>query len=440
MSIKITFNEKAPFQNDPDIPDDNKVLAKNMNEIKTVVNANADELDTVKENIENLQSGQNTANGDITSLKNRVNTLETDNSTNKTDINTLKADNETNKQNIQSLQSDNTTNKANINTLLSDNETNKQNIEDLQTDNETNKTNIANKVDKVEGKGLSTEDFTSELKAKLEGLSNYDDTEIKEDIAEIQTEQTTQNKKIEQLDDNQIHITTEKSSNINVQDCSNLSAKIDVFGVSSQETRSGKNKFNIEKLTGDNITNKNSKIGSFTMSNCWSTIIMNNNSLQEILKPNTQYKCIADVTLLSKPENLSAVNANQILSLYNKQDLIVTNILSTSTKQEKDDWEVNTTKHLNVTFTTPNNLTGFEVIGYNYRTNNSTNEGSFKFENIMILEVTEEDETFEQYGASPSPEFPSEIENVTGNIDITVLNKNFFDENDENAFKYGRRG
>lgn len=35
---------------------------------------------------------------------------------------------------------------------------------------------LSNKVDKVEGKGLSTEDFTTVLKQKLEGLSNYDDT------------------------------------------------------------------------------------------------------------------------------------------------------------------------------------------------------------------------------------------------------------------------
>lgn len=32
---------------------------------------------------------------------------------------------------------------------------------------------VAGKVDKVEGKGLSTEDFTTEFKTKLEGLSNY---------------------------------------------------------------------------------------------------------------------------------------------------------------------------------------------------------------------------------------------------------------------------
>lgn len=38
------------------------------------------------------------------------------------------------------------------------------------------------KVDKVEGKQLSTEDFTSELKTKLDGLSNYDDTKVKGDL------------------------------------------------------------------------------------------------------------------------------------------------------------------------------------------------------------------------------------------------------------------
>lgn len=41
------------------------------------------------------------------------------------------------------------------------------------------------KVDKVSGKGLSTEDFTSALKAKLEGLSNYDDTELSEALSTL---------------------------------------------------------------------------------------------------------------------------------------------------------------------------------------------------------------------------------------------------------------
>jgi hypothetical protein len=38
------------------------------------------------------------------------------------------------------------------------------------------KASVENKVDKVTGKGLSTNDFTTELLTKLQGLSNYDDT------------------------------------------------------------------------------------------------------------------------------------------------------------------------------------------------------------------------------------------------------------------------
>ncbi len=44
---------------------------------------------------------------------------------------------------------------------------------------------LNNKVDKVEGKQLSTEDFTTVLKTKLEGLSNYDDTELSDAVARL---------------------------------------------------------------------------------------------------------------------------------------------------------------------------------------------------------------------------------------------------------------
>lgn len=47
------------------------------------------------------------------------------------------------------------------------------------------------KVDKVNGKQLSTEDFTSALKAKLEGLNNYNDTAISTAISSLQTQLDT---------------------------------------------------------------------------------------------------------------------------------------------------------------------------------------------------------------------------------------------------------
>ena len=44
---------------------------------------------------------------------------------------------------------------------------------------------LNNKVDAINGKQLSTEDFTTALKTKLEGLSNYDDTELSDAISTL---------------------------------------------------------------------------------------------------------------------------------------------------------------------------------------------------------------------------------------------------------------
>lgn len=45
---------------------------------------------------------------------------------------------------------------------------------------------VSGKVNKVAGKGLSTNDFTTALKNKLEGLTNYDDSDIRTLITNIQ--------------------------------------------------------------------------------------------------------------------------------------------------------------------------------------------------------------------------------------------------------------
>lgn len=52
-------------------------------------------------------------------------------------------------------------------------------------------TEVAKKVDKVSGKGLSTEDFTTLLKTKLEGLENYDDTTLSNAISSLETRLNT---------------------------------------------------------------------------------------------------------------------------------------------------------------------------------------------------------------------------------------------------------
>lgn len=58
------------------------------------------------------------------------------------------------------------------------------NLNEYATVNYTN-TQLDKKVNKIEGKQLSTEDFTSNYKTKLDSLNNYDDSEVKAAINKI---------------------------------------------------------------------------------------------------------------------------------------------------------------------------------------------------------------------------------------------------------------
>ena len=56
-----------------------------------------------------------------------------------------------------------------------------------------------NKEDKVEGKGLSTEDYTTQEKNKLASLQNYNDSEVRELISALNLRLTTLSEDLESL-------------------------------------------------------------------------------------------------------------------------------------------------------------------------------------------------------------------------------------------------
>jgi hypothetical protein len=62
---------------------------------------------------------------------------------------------------------------------------------EIDLSNYYNKTEVNNllnnKVDAIEGKGLSTNDFSTVEKNKLNSLENYDDSELKARISELET-------------------------------------------------------------------------------------------------------------------------------------------------------------------------------------------------------------------------------------------------------------
>lgn len=57
-----------------------------------------------------------------------------------------------------------------------------------------------NKEDKVEGKGLSTEDYTTQEKNKLASLQNYNDSEVRELISALNLRLTTLSEDLETLE------------------------------------------------------------------------------------------------------------------------------------------------------------------------------------------------------------------------------------------------
>ena len=231
-----------------------------------------------------------------------------------------------------------------------------------------------NKVDKVEGKGLSTNDFTDELKTKLE-----------------------------EIDDNQIHLTCEKASNIKVQDASGQNGSIDVFGISGQKTRKGINLTNYEDWERINaygsLEQEEDKL-IYNITNGGYGI----RDIERTLKANTNYTACVDFEFTGDFGSQYGLRVD----------------VNGSTTSLKTDGLVN--------FTTDETgkarmqfYVGFPYAG-EYATLTVSNiklyEGTYTKENIP---------EYEQYGASPSPEFPSLIENITGDIDITTSNKNFAD-------------
>ena len=228
-----------------------------------------------------------------------------------------------------------------------------------------------------------------------------DNTKNKQDISDIKSEQETQNDLLERTQSALINITTEKSSNINVKDSSDLNAKIGVFGISEQETRSGINLTNYKEWVGlstkEQITKKDDDEIICTITDSSYGV----RDIERILKPNTNYTACVDSKFSGNLGSQYGLRVNingSITSL--KADGLVNFTTDETGKAEMRYY-----------------------VGFPYSGENAT----LTVSNIRLYEGTYTKENipdYEDYGASPSPEYPSEIENVEGNVDITVCNKN----------------
>ena len=122
-------------------------------------------------------------------------------------------------------------------------------VDVANTNNDIIDEKIYGKVDKMEGKELSTNDFTNGYKKKLDLLSNYDDAPIIENIKNLDKAKVDKKdferlkKENELLKENQLYGGA-NGKNINLQDSAKAYMKIKLKGSTNQSTRSGKNIFN----------------------------------------------------------------------------------------------------------------------------------------------------------------------------------------------------
>lgn len=325
MAKRINYTDKTAIQNDETIKEENKVTDGNMNEIKKVVNENADELEE--------------------------------------------------------------------------------------------------KQNKEIGKGLSTNDFTNEYRQKLDELENYDDTLVKQDIEKIKNKNEFQDKDIENLQQKNIQLQTEleqtktnlenyaihgKSTGeyIHLTDSSETDCRVDVKGNAQQATREGYNELEntLTDKTVEGITVKVNKDKSVTLNGTAKADINlfligdeGAKTLVLTLKKSVSYKNISGIDLIYRKidGNYGRINNNQIFTPA--EDILIGSVYI----QIKSGTTLNNTYYL------------------------------------LLVQGTE-DKPYEQYGASPSLDYPSKIETVKGSVKVTSCNKNLLDM-EENVFieKYG---
>ena len=307
-------------------------------------------------------------------------------------------------------------------------------IAGVESKNTEQDTNIANKVDKEAGKGLSSNDYTDAEKEKLASLSNYNDTEIKADITDIKSTDTEQDKKIAELEKENIKLKNQipngqaSGNNIHIEDSSDLELKWELKGGHKQETRSGRNLYDIKNV-GDRTIPPEISIDD----DDWITVTADNSSGTSgkyvnyftknlNLKPNTQYSLIAEFKKCTGDDSvsLSLVNNGNNEGQFNStHSLKISSIKENNTKKSK--FIITTKADLS---NTKNGL----------RTYVSIPAGTsviitFRLSVIEDTSVVLDNFKYEKYGVSPSPDYPSEIETVSGSVKIDVVNNNLSDFN-----------
>ena len=215
-------------------------------------------------------------------------------------------------------------------------------------------------------------------------------------------------------------------------------------GSTTQATRSGKNLFNLNNIrnapnvftvteTGVNLTND------------WGGDVFTFENIAKTFKANTTYTMKAKAKVVSRPSTITDINDNIFLFYRPASDELGHISKSILEIPDKRTIALNTEKEYITSFTTPEDMTNVRFLSYTFRGNNDgsttgTALGEIDVSEIMLVEGSYTAETFpeyEQYGASPSPDYPAKIENVEGNVEIKDIGENLLDVTAKTTTKQG---
>lgn len=258
------------------------------------------------------------------------------------------------------------------------------------------KEDLKNKVNKIEGKGLSTNDYTNEEKRKLEELNNYDDTELRKKLEEAEKEKELLKK---DLLANQITDKVEGKS-LTLTDCSSARlVEFEIEGNSYQKTRSGKNKLFLEKKetgtkNGVDYTIDGTKITLNGITTATTDIYFLGNWGNTSQNENRLLKA-GIYTLSCNTTNNNRFSANMY---YNTMNIISLAYKDIQTQNISEN-------------------TYYSVFYISIPSKKTFNNETFEFQ----LEENSTATDYEPYGASPSPDYPSKIKSCGESGNITII-------------------
>lgn len=255
---------------------------------------------------------------------------------------------------------------------------------------------IYNKVDKISGRGLSTNDFTNEYKKKIDRIIEGTKGDSAYQIAVKNGFEGTEKKWLESLkgdkgDKGELVdlVKEEEGKNISIESANLPAIEVSIEGESQQATRSGKN------LLDNTSTTKISNGITFTV-NSDKTVNVNgtNDSSANSSLIINRYDLSPGTYILNGCPSGGASNTYRLAIQETGSYSILGSI---DIGNGSGEFTIDTTTNVQIAIFIQKGLT--------------INNLLFK---PMLRKATIADDTYEQYGASPSPDNLSKIENLEG--------------------------